>query len=208
MNSQLASMALGDPAPGFTLPDPSGRTHSLEDFAEAEALLVAFLCNHCPFVQHILPGLVEFAKDYEPRGLRVVAVSSNDVEQHPEDGPDEMAEVARRYGFPFPYLYDELQRVALAYHAVCTPELFLFDRGRRLVYTGQFDSSRPVVKLPDHVMEAMRPGYQLPVTGEDLRAAADAVLAGRPVPGPRRPSIGCSMKWKADIEPEWAIKYG
>lgn len=183
-------LPLGTPAPAFRLPDTQGRTCTLEDHAAAPALLVAFLCNHCPYVKHILPGLAAFTREYGPRGLAVVAISSNDVSAFPEDAPQAMAAVARDHGFTFPYLYDESQDVALAYQAICTPDFFLFDRARRLVYRGQFDDSRP--------------NNGVPVTGHSLRAAADAVLAGRPVPGEQRPSVGCSIKWKAGNEPDWA----
>lgn len=181
---------LGTQAPAFELPDAQGKMHRLEDFREAPALLVAFLCNHCPYVKHILPGFAGFAREYAARGLAIVAISPNDVVAFPEDAPEVMAEVACRHGFVFPYLYDESQDVALAYEAICTPDFFLFDRGRRLAYRGQFDDSRP--------------GSDVVVSGASLRAAADAALAGRPVDGPQRPSAGCSIKWKADRQPDWA----
>lgn len=181
---------LGTQAPAFELPDAQGKMHRLEDFREAPALLVAFLCNHCPYVKHILPGFAGFAREYAARGLAIVAISPNDVVAFPEDAPEVMAEVAGRHGFVFPYLYDESQDVALAYEAICTPDFFLFDRGRRLAYRGQFDDSRP--------------GSDVVVSGASLRAAADAALAGRPVDGPQRPSAGCSIKWKADRQPDWA----
>lgn len=181
---------LGTQAPAFELPDAQGKMHRLEDFREAPALLVAFLCNHCPYVKHILPGFAGFAREYAARGLAIVAISPNDVVAFPEDAPEVMAEVAGRHGFVFPYLYDESQDVALAYEAICTPDFFLFDRRRRLAYRGQFDDSRP--------------GSDVVVSGASLRAAADAALAGRPVDGPQRPSAGCSIKWKADRQPDWA----
>jgi peroxiredoxin len=181
---QSTMLALGTAAPPFRLTDAaSGKTVALEDFGASRALLVAFICNHCPYVKHILDGLVTFAREYGPRGLAVVAISSNDITTHPADSPDEMAKLARQKGFTFPYLYDESQAVARAYHAACTPDFFLFDGDRRLVYRGQFDGSRP--------------GSQQSVTGADMRAAADAVLAGRPVPEAQIPSVGCSIKWKA-----------
>jgi peroxiredoxin len=194
-------LQLGMPAPDFRLPDPAGRSYTLASFTDAQALLVAFICNHCPFVQHILDGIVKFARDYEPRGLAVVAISSNDVLTHPEDAPARMAEVAGRRGFNFPYLYDETQQVALAYEAICTPDFFLFDRDRRLAYHGQFDASRPHTEWD---VRAGSPRNLVPVTGADLRAAADALLSGREVPGAQQPSIGCSVKWKPENEPEWA----
>jgi len=181
---------LGTPAPRFALRDTvSGRTVAFEDFADSPALLIAFICNHCPFVKHILEGIVALARDLKPRGLAVVAISSNDVESYPEDAPTEMARIATLKDFSFPYLYDESQEVARAYQATCTPDFFLFDRDRRLAYRGQFDGSRP--------------GNKIPVTGADLRAAAEALLRGDPVPSEQTPSVGCSIKWKTGQEPDW-----
>jgi peroxiredoxin len=186
-------LELGTAAPDFRLPNTNagvGKPEmSLADFAGARALLVAFVCNHCPYVKHIRDGLVQFAREYQPKGLAVVAISSNDVATHPDDAPDKMTEEAARYGFPYPYLYDETQEIARRYRAACTPDLFLFDAGRRLVYRGRFDDSTP--------------GNQKPVTGGDLRASADAVLAGRPLPADQTPSMGCNIKWKAGNEPEY-----
>ncbi len=182
---------LGTPAARFALPDTvSGRVVALEDFAASPALLVAFICNHCPFVKHILDDFVAFARDFGPRGLAIVAISSNDAESYPEDAPGEMSRIAKLKAFPFPYLYDETQQVAKAYQAICTPDFFLFDRSRRLAYRGQFDASRP--------------GNRIAVTGADLRAAADALLRDSPVPAEQIPSVGCSLKWKAGQEPDWA----
>jgi peroxiredoxin len=178
---------LGTAAALFTLPDSNGKPVSLDDFAAAPGLLVMFICNHCPFVQHIRGGLAEFGRDYGPRGLAIVAINSNDVAAYPADSPEKMALEAERAGYTFPYVYDATQEVARAYGAACTPDFFLFDRHRRLVYRGQFDDSRP--------------GNDRPVTGADLRRAADAVLAGRPVAGPQRPSIGCNIKWKPGTAP-------
>jgi len=187
---QSRMLELGTPAPAFALSDPSGRTYTLDEFREAPALLVAFICNHCPYVKHIADGLAGFAREYGARGLAIVAISANDAEAYPADAPPAMAEVALRHGFTFPYLHDESQAAALAYQAVCTPDFFLFDRDRRLAYRGQFDDSRP--------------NSGIPVTGAALRAAADAVLSGRPVPGEQFPSVGCSIKWKAGNAPDWA----
>ena len=188
-NSRMLS--LGTPAPQFKLCDTaSGRTVALEDFAASPALLVAFVCNHCPFVKHILDGFVAYARDFGPRGLATVAISSNDATAYPDDAPAAMSRVAAAKGFSFPYLYDESQEVAKAYQAVCTPDFFLFGRDRRLAYRGQFDGSRP--------------GNNIPVTGSDLRAATDAVLLGRGVPAEQAPSVGCSIKWKAGRAPDWA----
>ena len=184
MAMQSTMLALGTAAPPFRLRDTaSGKTVALEDFAASRALLVAFICNHCPYVKHILDGFVAFAGEYSPRGLAVVAISSNDITTHPADSPNEMAKLARAKNFSFPYLYDEPQSVARAYDAVCTPDFFLFDGNRRLVYRGQFDGSRP--------------GGRQPVTGADMRAAADAVLGGKAVPETQIPSVGCGIKWKA-----------
>jgi peroxiredoxin len=183
-------LPLGTSAPAFSLSDAvSGREVSLEDFQGAPALLVAFICNHCPFVKHVRAGLAQLARDFQERGAAVVAINSNDVESHPDDRPERMAEEARQAGYPFPYLFDEDQAVAKAYRAACTPDFFLFDGGRRLAYRGQMDSSRP--------------GNGVPVTGEDLRAALDAVLAGEPPPRVQRPSMGCNIKWKPGNEPAW-----
>jgi peroxiredoxin len=182
-------LELGMLAPDFNLPDPAGRKYALADFADAPALLVAFICNHCPYVRHIRAGFAQFAREYRPKGLAIVAISANDVKTHPEDGPERMASEAAQAGFVFPYLYDESQTVAKAYQAICTPDFFLFDRERRLAYRGQFDASRPNDKTP--------------VTGKDMRTAADAVLAGHAVPGKQVPSTGCSIKWKAGNEPSW-----
>jgi peroxiredoxin len=183
-------LELGTPAPGFSLPDPGGKLHSLEDFAQRPALLVAFLCNHCPYVRHIFAGFADFARRYGPQGLAIVAINANDATAYPDDAPSAMAEVAGQLGFTFPYLYDETQAVALAYQAICTPDFFLFDQERKLVYRGQFDDSRP--------------NSGVPVTGESLRSAVDAVLAGEPMPREQRPSVGCSIKWRVGNQPDWA----
>lgn len=183
-------LELGTTAPRFALPDPAGRVHRVEDFATAPALLVAFLCNHCPYVKHIVEGFAGFAREYGEKGLAVVAISANDADAYPADAPAAMAEVAARHGFTFPYLHDASQQVALAYQAICTPDFFLFDRDRRLAYRGQFDDSRP--------------DSGIPVTGASLRAAAEAVLRGQAVPGEQFPSVGCSIKWKPGNAPDWA----
>jgi peroxiredoxin len=175
-------LALGTQAPAFKLPDPSGRVYSLDDFAGAPALLVIFMCNHCPFVRHIQHQLASLAREFQAKGVAVVGINANDWSSYPEDSPAKMAEEVQRVGYSFSYLYDESQEVAKAYQAACTPDFFLFDRQRKLVYRGQMDDSRP--------------GNNLPVTGRDLRTAVDAVLAGRPVPAEQKPSIGCNIKWK------------
>ena len=182
-------LPLGTPAPDFRLPDHEGRTVSLDDFQRASALLVAFICNHCPYVQHIRRGLAAFAREYRATGLAIVGINSNDAGEYPEDGPQTMVDEVKAAGYVFPYLYDETQAVAKAYRAACTPDFFLFDRSRALVYRGQFDDSRP--------------GNGIPVTGKDLSAAADAALAGRPIPAAQKPSMGCNIKWKAGNEPEY-----
>jgi peroxiredoxin len=191
MAKQSRMLALGTKAPEFRLPDAkTGKTVALEDFAAAPALLVAFLCNHCPYVKHVLDGFVSFAREYAPKGLATVAISSNDVESYPEDAPAQMASLAQSRQFSFPYVFDESQTVAQEYEAACTPDFFLFNRERKLVYRGQFDGSRP--------------GGKTPVTGADLRAAADALLAGAPVPAAQIASVGCSIKWRPGRSPPWA----
>lgn len=182
-------LELGTPAPDFSLPNIDGKTVSLSDFEGAPGLLVIFMCNHCPFVIHLRDELVKFGDEYRQKGLAIVGISANDVSTHPDDSPAKMAEFAREYGVTFPYLYDESQAAAKAYKAACTPDFFLFDSQQKLVYRGQFDDSRP--------------GNDVPVTGADLRAACEAVLAGQPVPTPQKRSIGCNIKWKAGNEPEY-----
>jgi len=178
-------------APDFRLPDTEGNLVSLEDYKEAPALLVIYMCNHCPFVKHILDDLVGLIPEYQAKGLAVLAINSNDVESYPEDRPEMMAELAREKEFTFPYLYDESQEAAKAYCAACTPDFFLFDADRKLVYRGQMDDSRP--------------GSGIAVTGSDLRAALDAVLKGKDIPAEQKPSIGCNIKWKTGNEPEYAM---
>jgi peroxiredoxin len=182
-------LELGTPAPEFALPDTDGSTVSLDDYAGAPALLVMFLCNHCPFVKHVRAELAELGREYTARGAGIVAISSNDAAAYPADSPERMREEKEDAGYVFPYLYDESQQVAGAYRAACTPDFFLFDGQRRLAYRGQLDGSRP--------------GNGVPVTGADLRAALDAVLAGREVPAEQRPSLGCNIKWRPGREPEW-----
>ena len=176
-------MPLGTSAPDFALPDTDGTTVRRDDFARAPALLVMFICNHCPYVQHVRPELARLGREYRDRGVGVVAISSNDIERYPDDSPERMKEEKEAAGYTFPYLFDETQEVARAYGAACTPDFFLFDASRKLVYRGQLDDSRP--------------GNDKPVTGRDLRAALDAVLAREPVPAEQRPSIGCSIKWRS-----------
>jgi len=179
---------LGIQAPEFHLTDTGGRMVSLADFKDAPALLVAFICNHCPFVQHIRQELARLAREYQARGVAIVGINANDASRYPDDSPARMAEEVKAAGYTFPYLFDETQEVARAYRAACTPDFFLFDAGRRLVYRGQMDDSRP--------------GKGLPVTGKDLRAALDAVLSDRPIPAAQKPSMGCDIKWKPGNEPD------
>jgi peroxiredoxin len=183
-------LALGTRAPAFSLPDTmTGKTVSLKDFAGRKALLVMFICNHCPFVKHIREELARLGRDYQPKGLGIVAISSNDVVNYPQDAPDKMKAEARAAGYTFPYLYDESQSTAKAYKAACTPDFFLYNADQELVYRGQLDDSRP--------------GNGLPVTGMDLRMAIDEVLAGRDVTIDQKPSIGCNIKWKPGNEPSY-----
>jgi len=182
-------MSLGAKAPDFSLPDTSGNMVSLSDFDGAKAFLVMFICNHCPFVKHVRDQLADLGAAYQEKGVGVAAIMSNDVANFPDDSPEKMAEEVRLAGYTFPYLYDETQSVAKAYRAACTPDFFLFDGDKRLVYRGQLDDARP--------------GNDKPVTGADLRAALDAVLAGKPIPEPQKPSIGCNIKWKVGNEPDY-----
>jgi peroxiredoxin len=182
-------LALGTQAPPFRLPSATGGSVSVEDFPDARALLVMFICNHCPFVKHVRDELIRLAKDYQARGVAVVAINANDWSAYPDDSPELMEKEAREFGYPFAYLYDETQEVAKAYRAACTPDYFLFDADRKLVYRGQLDNSRP--------------GNQEPVNGKDLRAALDAVLDGRAVTDPQRPSLGCNIKWRSGKEPDY-----
>lgn len=180
-------LPLGTAAPDFSLPDTAGNTVGLADFRASSLLLVAFICNHCPFVRHISGQLATLADDYKPKGVAVVAINANDVQAYPDDSMEHMQKEALDAGYHFPYLLDETQVVARAYDAACTPDFFLFDRDRRLIYRGQLDASRP--------------GNDIPVTGEDLRRALDTALAGRPVPAEQTPSMGCNIKWKPGNEP-------
>jgi peroxiredoxin len=182
-------LPLGTVAPGFSLPNIDGRVVDLAEAAGPKGTVVMFICNHCPFVKHVADQLAALGRDVMPRGIGIVAISSNDVSTHPADSPEQMVHEAEDRGYAFPYLYDESQSVAQAYHAACTPDFFLFDGARKLVYRGQLDASRP--------------GNDIPVTGVDLRAAIDAVLAGKPVAGEQRPSLGCNIKWKPGNEPAY-----
>ena len=182
-------LPLGTRAPDFTLPNVDGRLVSLANAAGPKGTLVMFICNHCPFVKHVADQLAALGRDFMPQGIGIVAISANDVATHPADSPEQMVREAEERGYPFPYLYDASQEVAKAYHAACTPDFFLFDGARSLVYRGQLDASRP--------------GNDVPVTGADLRAAIEAVIAGRVPAGNQTPSIGCNIKWKPGNEPEY-----
>ncbi len=188
-------MELGTTAPDFSLPNTNrrygGDTVSLADFGDAQALLVVFMCNHCPYVVHVRDAFVRFVKEYQSEGIAVVAISANDVGTHPDDGPEKMTEASIQHGYTFPYLYDETQQVAKAYQAACTPDFFLFDRQRKLYYRGQFDKARP--------------GNDEPITGDDLRAAVDALLEGKSAPEEQVPSMGCNIKWRPGNEPAYAM---
>jgi thiol-disulfide isomerase/thioredoxin len=192
MAATSTMLPIGTIAPDFELPDViTGHTVRRADFSESTGLLVMFLCNHCPYVKHLEEGIAAFAKDYADSDLAIVAIASNDVDAYPEDAPDKLAARARELGFEFPYLYDESQHVAATFTAMCTPDFFLFGPQGTLVYRGRFDESRP--------------NSGVPVTGRDLRAAVDAVLADQPVGEDQWPSMGCSIKWKDGNTPAYAL---
>lgn len=182
-------LPLGTQAPDFSLINVDGRTVSLSDFEGAPALLVVFMCNHCPYVIHIADQFAQFAFEYQQKGVAIVGISANDVSNYPQDSPEQMVHEAEKRGYCFPYLFDETQEVAKAYRAACTPDFFLFDQDQKLVYRGQFDSSRP--------------GSDTPVTGKDLRAALDLVLAKKALPDEQTPSLGCNIKWREGNEPDY-----
>lgn len=180
-------LPLGEPPPEFTLPDASGRSYSLAEIARRRPVVVVFACNHCPYVIHIRDTFGRLAREFLAKDVTFVAINSNDARQYPDDAPEKMPAFARTGGWDFPYLVDESQAVARAWHAACTPDFFVLDAGGRLAYAGQFDSSRP--------------GNGEPVDGRDLRAALDALLSNRPIPSPQKPSLGCNIKWKPGNEP-------
>jgi peroxiredoxin len=182
-------LPLGTKAPPFSLLSVDGQVVSLDDLAGAKALLVVFMCNHCPYVKHVAPALADLAREYQAKGAAVVGINSNDTAAHPADSPEQMVLEAENRGYTFPYLFDETQEVARAYKAACTPDFYVFDKNQQLVYRGQMDASRP--------------GNGQPVTGSDLRAALDTVLSGRQPSGDQRPSIGCNIKWKPGREPAY-----
>lgn len=190
MAATLSTMLeIGTKAPDFDLPDLEGNLISLQDLKPEKGILVMFICNHCPYVKLLNEALVKFANDYSEQGIKCVAISSNDVENYPQDSPELMKELSEKYQFPFPYLYDESQEVAKAYKAACTPDFFLFDDELKLFYRGQFDDSRP--------------GNNKPVTGRDMRNAADKLIEGEATIESQIPSMGCNIKWKQGNEPEY-----
>lgn len=181
---ESAMISLGTIAPPFRLLEPrTQQWRSLDELASPVGTVIVFMCNHCPYVKHILPALLNVAREYIPRGIAFIGINPNDPIAYPDDSPEEMARIASEMEFPFPYLFDETQDVARQYGATCTPDLFVFDGQRRLVYRGQFDSSRP--------------SNEIPPTGTDLCGALDSILAGKPIPAEQRPSIGCSIKWRS-----------
>jgi peroxiredoxin len=187
--TQSQELSLGTVAPEFSLPDPAGKMHSLDDDSAAKAHVVVFMCNHCPYVRHLRKGLADLGRDCEAWGVTMLGINSNDFEKYPDDRPDQMAVEVETYGYTFPYLIDMTQSVAKAYGAACTPEFYVFDGDKKLVYHGQFDASRP--------------SNDIEVTGADVRGAIEAVLAGEPVPSDQTPSLGCNIKWRPGNEPEW-----
>jgi len=190
MSVPSTMLDLGTKLPEFTLPDYDGNTASTDDF-KGKPVLVIFICNHCPYVKHIADKLSERAREYQEKGVEVVAISANDINSYPQDSPEKMRQFAERHNFSFPYLYDESQEVAKAYKAACTPDPYLFDENHELVYRGQFDGARP--------------GNNVPVTGEDLSEAVDKMLQGESIPESRQqPSVGCSIKWKPGNAPDYA----
>lgn len=184
-------LPLGTVAPRFSLPDTDGKRVSLDDFKDAIAYLVIFMCNHCPYVVHLADHLAKLAAEYQKKGVAVIGINANDAEKYPTDGPEKMKEEKRNRGYTFAYLFDASQDTAKAYRAACTPDFYVFDANKRLVYRGQMDDSRPKTASP------------LPVTGKDLRAALDAVLAGKPITTNQKASIGCNIKWKPGNAPEY-----
>jgi peroxiredoxin len=182
-------LALGTAAPDFSLLDINGKTVSLSDFRGKKGLVVIFMCNHCPYVKHVAPELVRVVKDYADQGIAFVGISSNDAEAYPDDSPAAMKLEAAKHGYTFPYLYDADQSIAKAYRAACTPDFFIFDANQRLVYRGQLDDSRPKTDRP--------------LTGKDIREALESLLAGKPISEQQKPSIGCNIKWRPNMEPDY-----
>lgn len=192
MPTPSTMLPLGTTAPGFSLRDATtGATVSLSALDDKPVVLVMFISNHCPYVKHVAAELARIGSEYGPQGVGIVAIGSNDIENYPDDAPPRMVEFAATHGFTFPYLFDETQEVARAYRAACTPDLYVFDADRSLVYRGQLDGARP--------------GNEVPVDGRDLRAALDAALDGAPIPEPQLPSAGCNIKWKPGHEPDYFL---
>ena len=189
VRTESTMLALGTRAPEFSLPDTTGKLVSLADYPKAQALLIAFICNHCPFVKHVQAGFAKLARDYQAKDVAVIAINSNDVVTHPDDSPANMAVEAKAAGYTFPYLFDETQAVAKAYRAACTPDFYVFDKFKKLIYRGHMDGARA--------------GIEVAVTGVDLRAALDAALAGKRAPDKQRASMGCNIKWKSGNEPDY-----
>lgn len=189
-------LELGTPAHDFALPDTEGHIRRLAEFGGNKALVVMFICNHCPYVKHVAPQLKQLAEDYADQSVAFVAISSNDVENYPDDSPEKMKEEKEKQGWPFPYLYDESQEVALQYTAACTPDFFVFDHDRKLTYRGQLDDTRP-----NRISSGNYDSSDNPSDGKDLRAAIDAVLNDEPPRPDQRPSTGCNIKWKRGNEP-------
>lgn len=189
VKTESTMLPLGSAAPGFTLPNIDGQVVSLSDFAGAPALVVMFICNHCPYVKHVADQLAQLGRDYLPKGVALVAINSNDVSSYPADSPEQMVRESEERGYPFPYLYDADQSVAKAYHAACTPDFYVFNAEAKLAYRGQLDDSRPESGIP--------------VTGTDLRNAIDATLAAAQVVENQKPSLGCNIKWIVGNEPEY-----
>ena len=182
-------LPLGTKAPHFRLSDPDGNEVSLDDFLNAKGYLIAFICNHCPYVKHIRKGLAEITQAFISKGIAVIGINSNDVEKYPDDSPQKMKIEAATYQYKFPYLFDETQETAKAYKAACTPDFFLFNADKKLVYRGQLDDSRP--------------GNEIPVTGKDLKAAVESMLLEKPISDQQKPSLGCNIKWKPGKEPDY-----
>ena len=189
VKTESTMLPLGSTAPPFSLMNVDGQIVTLDNFSDSRALLVMFICNHCPYVIHVADQLAVLGHEYMPKGVGVVAISANDISLHPADSPEQMVREAEDRGYPFPYLYDQDQSVAKAYRAACTPDFFVFDKNHQLTYRGQLDDSRPESGIP--------------VTGVDLRAALDATLANEPVADPQKPSLGCNIKWIEGQEPEY-----
>ena len=189
VKTESTMLPLGSTAPPFSLMNVDGQIVTLDNFSDSRALLVMFICNHCPYVIHVADQLAVLGHEYMPKGVGVVAISANDISTHPADSPEQMVREAEDRGYPFPYLYDQDQSVAKAYRAACTPDFFVFDKNHQLTYRGQLDDSRPESGIP--------------VTGVDLRAALDATLANEPVADPQKPSLGCNIKWIEGHEPEY-----